>query len=224
MNQPDEKAVAGCYLFRSVPADEIREAIRSLRVTVADFPADADIFTPRTFSRALVIIIDGEAEVFRETGGKKVLMNVLGPGDVFGAASLFADRVTYPTRVRAKTEMRIASVSERDLKALFAQYPKTALNHIAFLTDRIRFLNDRILDLTGRSAESKVARYLSAEYGKGTFQTSLSMTKLAVSLDIGRASLYRVLQKMRDMGYIAIEDKEIRVLAPEELERISESI
>ncbi len=221
MKESDLNLFLQCHLLASLSKDECREAITLLRPTVAEFPADSIIFSAREFVPSLIFVISGCITVERKEKGKRVLLNQLGAGDCFGAASMFGAQEDFPTRVSAKTDVRIAAVDEAGLKSLFNAYPLTAINHIRYLSEKIRFLNKKIAALTGRDTESKVSNYILSVYGKSALQTKINMAETARKLDMGRASLYRVITQLHDSGIIDYHNGFIKIKNIKELERLA---
>jgi CRP-like cAMP-binding protein len=82
--------------------------------------------------------------------------------------------------------------------------------YVRFLTERIAFLNRKICYLTAGSTEQKLATYLSHTLPKdGTYvPLPLPAANLADLLDIGRASLYRAINKLTEDGFISHRGKE----------------
>ena len=92
---------------------------------------------------------------------------------------------------------------------------KLVENYLAFLSQRIRFLNKKIAGFTQSGAEGKLARYLlevAASQGKDSLLLPTSIQNIAKILNLGRASLYRALDTLSDLGYIVREGKTVRLL------------
>lgn len=219
MLKNDLSALTSCYLFNDMTSAERQRAISAMHITVAEYPADVVITSPEQFAPALYFVITGDLAVTQDHGDNPVLMRLIRAGETFGAAAMFGSCKNYPTTIRARSPVRIAAITEADLRDLFQQYPSTAIAHIRFLSDRIRFLNDRLDSTTGRSTESKLAKYLVETYGKQTCQSRMNMTQVARSLDMGRASLYRLITQFVDEGLIDFSHGTIQLLRPDILKR-----
>ena len=219
MLDSDLNAMASCYLFDGMSPEERRDAISQLHISVAAYPAGTVIVSPDQFVPALYHVISGTLAVTQEKGCTPVLMRLLESGESFGAASLFGCSESYPTTIRSQTAVRVAAITEEALVHLFLHYPEAAIAHIRFLSEKVRFLNERLDATTGRSVESKVSKYLLDTYGKETCHAPLNMSQVARNLDIGRASLYRLLTQFSGEGLIDFARGQIRILALEKLKR-----
>ncbi len=219
----DEKIFSSCHLFFGMSPEMISEAIARIRPTVAEFPAGSIIFRANEFSPSLIYVLSGTLTVERKEEGKRVLLNTIEARDSFGAASMFGFHSVeeFPTKVKAKSDVRIAAVDEGALTALFKDFPIAAINHIRYLSEKIRFLNKKLSALTGRDAESKLANYLLKVYGKSPLQRKLNMAETSRKLDMGRASLYRIIARLNDAGIIHYHDGYIEILQIKELERLA---
>ena len=91
---------------------------------------------------------------------------------------------------------------------------KIALNYIRFLSGRIQFLNRKIDSFTAPDAEQALLSYL-GQKPQGRVE-GISMVKLCEILNIGRTSLYRVMQQLEDSGKIKREGKTIWLLSGKE--------
>ena len=150
---------------------------------------------------AIGIVTDGEVAITRSGEHRKVLHRTLGPGELFGASSLFGGEGTFPTTVTASRAATLLLLTEQDIRAMIAAVPRIAENYIRMLTGKIRFLNHRLDTLAGRSAEERVAAHLLHGIGE---DGSLGTTKSALAslLGLGRASLYRILDLFEEKGWI----------------------
>ena len=175
-----------------------------------DFTKGADIYVPDDYHKALGVVLWGRAEAVSVKSEKAVLTS-FGIGGVFGAAALFGDG-EYVSCVRAVTDCRVQFLPESLLREWFAAYPEMALNYIAFLTDRVRFLNGKIAVYTCDGTAAKLYSWLSSNCDAEGALPKLSMTKLAAALHMGRTSLYRGLDELEKNQLIAREGGKVRVL------------
>lgn len=219
MLDSDLNAMASCYLFSGMPPEDRKNAIAQLHISVVQYPPGTVIVSPDLFIPALYHVISGTLAVTQEKGSTPVLMRLLESGESFGAASLFGCSENYPTTIRAQTSVRVAAITEDALEHLFLHHPEAAIAHIRFLSEKVRFLNERLDATTGRSVESKVSKYLLDTYGKETCHSSLNMSQVARNLDIGRASLYRLLTQFSREGLIDFSHGKIRILSFDLLKR-----
>ena len=189
-------------------------------VRTAEFADGGVIFADGT-PAALGVLVRGGAEIIRAGAGGEVLLRTLGVGDVFGAATLFG-RESAGTQVRARGGACAVFLGRAAVEAVFAADPRTAIGYIAFLSEKIGFLNARLSTFTAESAEARLAGYiLRAAAGRDTFVSALPLSRLAELLGLGRASLYRVFDALCAAGAIEKKQKNITIKDRAYLARVS---
>ncbi len=215
--------LSSCYLFQGMTEEDVSRALLLLSPTRHSFASGEIILNTDDTHHRLYFIESGSVRISRTVDGNPVLLNVAKAGDCFGVASLFGNCEKYPTIVTAKGVTSLQIVEEDALAACFASFPQTALAHIRFLSEKIRFLNDKLDSLSGRSSISKLAKFLTtnADTETGVVSSPLSMKQIASSLDIGRASLYRLLGQMESSQWILLTDGCIKICDRQSLERLA---
>ena len=171
------------------------------------FSRGASIYAPHDYPKALGVVLRGRAEAVSMQRSSAVL-SVFAKGAVFGAAALFGGD-GYVSQIRATTDCRVQFLPEQLLREWFVTYPQISLNYMAFLTDRVRFLNGKIAVFTCEDAAEKLYSWLQRNNDENT---KLSMTKLAATLNIGRTSLYRAMDELEAKHLIVREDGKVRVI------------
>lgn len=187
---------------------------------IETFPKGAMIYSCHDFQRALGIVLCGAVQVSRTGGdGRRVVMNTLFPGQIFGAAALFGECEAYVTEVDALRSAKVMFISQKVILDWMQQDYRIGENYIRFLSDRIRFLNQKIAGFTDGQADDRLKRYLLGHCSEdGQVTLPRSMVELAQSLNIGRSSLYRSLDALSAQGLIRREGKQMYVVSMERLE------
>lgn len=202
-----ESTLRSCFLFEDLP-DEICAQIQQMLPPPFSFQKEHVIDVPA--QRGLILLVHGRARVVHQSENQvERLVKFLEPGQLFGAAGLFGDQKSSSTVV-AMSNGQAWFLPEEILLRIWEQYPQTAQRYIRFLTERVRFLNRRIAALAEPSAQDRLWHYLLQHCREdGTVQLDRSMTALAKTLGIGRASLYRVLDAMQERGQLSHKDHSI---------------
>ena len=206
-------------IFRNMSA-ETEAVLEILQEDV--FSAGARIVDAQDFEsfRGLGVLLSGKACVFGKNREEEVLLNRLNEADVFGAATVFFREKEAVSTVTAKTKCRILFIERSLLEKIMENDFAVASAYIAFLSERVYFLNRKIIGFTAKSADCALADYvLRAVDAEGSL--TVNMSRLASSLDIGRTTLYRVLEILCDEGALAYDGKKIRILNRELLEKRS---
>ena len=129
------------------------------------------------------------------------------------ALALFGGNDCYISEITAKTDLEVLFITEQELTVLFQKYPQTAINYIAFLSEKVRFLNKKLNVVSSSGAENTVLKYLVSIADKnGEIENFKNMSLISKTLGISRASLYRALSGLEQNGYIIKENNYIKVI------------
>lgn len=168
---------------------------------------------------SLYLVLDGRAVVRRSGDGQAVILNVKQPGEVFGAAQLFGDAGL--TDVTAACRCRCLVIPREAVEELLFRDHGFTLNYIAFLSDRIRFLNKKIASFTAGDGEKTLAGYLlSSTCEDGRVDLPSNMSALAQSLNMSRPTLYRAFSSLEKRGVIEKNGAYVRIISVEKLKSI----
>lgn len=174
-----------------------------------DYARGDVLFSREACPRSLAFLLSGSALVYKRAGdGKRLLMNRLAPGDVFGMASLFCD-APYPVEVIAEHAARAFFIGRERLEAAFSAEPCLARNYIALLSERIHFLNRRIEALAGDDVRERLLSVLDGFANGDAFTLPYSLSQLAEMVGVGRASLYRALDELEREGVLSRDGRAI---------------
>lgn len=213
--------LASSPLLRGAPPEVAEDLLK--KCGTASYRKNDMIFDREHPLEMLCILLEGGALVLKsENGEPHVLMNKLSPGGLFGIVTLFSETQFFLTEVRALEKCTVILIPEDILRELFQTYFIICENYIVYLTQRIRFLHTKIEAFTGSSVEKKLFSYLRSHWVRqtdGSAQVSLtvSYTQLAEVLNIGRASLYRVLTELEMRGHLVRQGKILYIPSPEEM-------
>lgn len=203
---------AKMFLFTGVDRSVVQAAIQDADCETVSYADGQEIFGPEDFQRKLGLVLEGRVHVY----GGQVLLNTIGTGGVFGAAALFGQNKSYCSRLRAVGNCNIMFFTEALVQKLIADNGIIALNYVRFLSDKIRFLNKKIATFTADSAKGSLLHYLVSQSElqnrpDGTVILPMSCQKLAESLNMGRASLYRAFEQLENDGLIRRSGKSVAI-------------
>lgn len=209
-------ALCATKLFFGVSRKSLSELLEAQEKTTVVYKRGEEIYTPEKYDTSLGFIIRGNVNVIKPAGA--VTLSTLSKGDIFGAETLYSQRDYYVARLVASTETKVLFIDKNTINVLMVREQALATNFISYLSDKVYYLNSRIDSFTGGSAESRLATYLIECFGGyKTLQLKQPYTKLATSLDIGRASLYRAFDSFISSGAIEKDGKYIRLLNEDKL-------
>lgn len=218
-------AAEGHPLFRDVGTDHMEKALKN--ASVRTFRKGEEI---RCGEPALYLLESGKARVYRMSSGKTVLYNTLSAGSAFGCAQLFGGGGSL-TSVVAASACVCLILPEEEIQTLVGSDHAFASNYVAFLTDRIRFLNRRISSFTAGNGEQVLASYLlsrlPAQSGEDprspVLELPLKMAGLASALNMSRPTLYRAFRTLEEQGAASREPagNRVRIASVQQLKTIA---
>lgn len=212
------------FLFRGMESDSVEKLLRCLESIDGAFReiefSSGDVISD---GGEICCIISGSADIKAAPNSDAILRRVTA-GDTFGAGMLYTDDSFSPTVAVARTKCLVLFVPKKTVDILIGESPEVAKNYIAFLSDKIAFLNRRILAFSAGDTESKLAVYLYQISGEGRNCEDIpvgdSFTTVAKKLNMGRASLYRTLDSFERDGLIQRDGTKISILKLDELLKI----
>lgn len=218
------KLLSQIFLFRDVNADIVSHAYFSEECTCVLFEAGEKIFTRNSYQKCMGVVLSGELRAVKvAANGSGVILNTFCRGGIFGVAGMFHQLSSYVSEIVVKKQSRVLFLPQTLLHQLFIEEPKTAENYIVFLTERICYLNSCIDHFTGGSARGRISSYIlslcAQNRNPAAVELPCSMTRLADSLDIGRASLYRTFDALEKEKIICRNGKTLIILDAEKLKQ-----
>lgn len=201
------KLLKACSLFAGLCEETLIHA--SEASSERQFPAGTSLFSAD--ERYIGVIAGGSAKAFKHRRGENVAMNVLGYGDVFGAASLMGGELPPTDAVAVRTVTAMILTEDAFLGLMREDFALTE-NFCRYLIGRVRFLTDRVECMAGTTAADKLLIYLETNADGNSVHLPFGMNSLAKALSFSRASLYRALSELEAAGKISRSGHEIRLL------------
>ena len=161
---------------------------------------------------ALYAVRRGQIRIGTGTeGGRRLTLNILGPGDVFGEVALLDGRPrTADALAGEKTELFV--VRRRDFLDLLDVKPAVAVGIIELLCSRIRWMSERMEETTLLPVSERLARRLVALADDFGSELSVSQESLAVFVGATRETVNRQLQVWKRDNLIELGRGRIRLL------------
>ena len=224
-----ESSLAACQLFAGIDSEELKIMLECLNPAVRSFKKDEYLSVQGDDLYGLGVLLEGEAMVAKENAaGERVILAVLGPGDLFGETAAFSGAGKWPASV----------IAQGDCKAFFLPPEKITGNcqkqcpsHRRLITNMLRIVSDKALALnkkveylTIKSMRGKISAFLLEQYekqGSATFLLPLKRNEMAEFLNVTRPSLSREMCRMRDEGIIDFHQSTIKI---KDLEALRDSI
>lgn len=203
-------------IFSGMSEKEIKILSEEFSLVSVSFGKHEKIFSPESYKSALAVILKGSADVYKETEKGPLFLSVLPKGAVFGMAALFFEDRGFINSVCAREDCKVLFISKEILEKIFSRYPVTVTNYITVLSKKIHYLNSKILFLTSSSPSSRLFSWLlneSEKQGSREIRLNISYSELALTLSMGRTSLYRSFDELRQQGRAVRQGKTVKLLS-----------
>lgn len=220
------KVVASQPLFASLSETECDALVeRSLCRSVAQGTV---LFREGESCRGLYLVVEGVVWTYRaNAGGHEQVFGVFGPGESLGEVSLL-DEGPYLASARVAKSGRVLFLPFEQVQALYRTHPQVAHAVVQELGRRVRSLAALVDQLALQDVPTRVASAVlrfaedSGEFRKGrTFRLPRTQEALAAELGTTREGVARALRSLRGLGVITQSGPRIRVLDPDQLQRLA---
>src|SRR5512142_2086442 len=144
--------------FQGLPAADF-EWINSLFHEYG-YAADEVICLAGDPAERLFVVADGRVRLLRHSlAGKDILLDLLTPGEFFGALSGLGNEA-YPETAQAHTPSCILVISREAFQQILQRHPSVALKVLGIMAAKLSAANDRVRQLSALTVEARIASVL----------------------------------------------------------------
>lgn len=161
------------------------------------FPAGEKIFREGDDSRDAYRILSGRVDISIGTGGKRILLARLGPGDIFGEMALIEDKARSATAT-AEIGVEAEVMSPADFNRIILQDPARLLPYLASFFERLRTTNNMLrMEMRRRSGDSSIDRLHLDPVPEGASVQVLPVSRVLLSAGTKHAQLRSSAEELR---------------------------
>src|ERR671917_1541393 len=215
-------------IFESLPKEQIREILSDLlqRNAEINLRAGEVFYTPRELDGKLFILKQGRVRIYKMEASREFTLEVLEAGTVFGEVAFTAHRLR--DAYAEATEPSILLAMEReDVERLIQQKPQVGLRMISLLSERLRYYETRLEDVTLKGVPGRLASLIlflvESEGvqipGEIGIPTRYSHEHLGTMVGANREAVTRAFGHLQDEGAVQIRRRLIYVDDLQALER-----
>ncbi|HTD61635.1 MAG TPA: Crp/Fnr family transcriptional regulator [Gemmatimonadaceae bacterium] len=193
------------FLDRLSPA--ARRALAA-RASVWQFRAGEVLWTAGSPIDRMLVVIEGEVRVIRESGGRQHVLHTEGPGGTLGEVPFYSGG-SAPATAIATMATRCVILSREAIEAAIVADPAVAWVLLDRLASRVRGLVERVDRLALQSVTTRLVGLLLAKVPRTTIggdaEVGLGMSQEALAAELGtvREVVVRALRSLRESGLIA---------------------
>jgi CRP-like cAMP-binding protein len=200
---------------------QLRQAVEAVAVRVTVREGET-LFSQGEPGDALYIIERGEIVIsVSAADGRRLALDVLREGEVFGEIALFGgDRTATAT---ASVDCVLRRTRRSDILAMLRRHPELALDFIDLLCDRLRTVSDKLEGRTFLPVPARLADrllYLEAKLGDGG-RVVVSQADLAEFVGATREGVAKTLAIWRSRKWVALSRGVIHIVDRAALESVA---
>jgi CRP-like cAMP-binding protein len=202
-------------VFAALSASQFDQALAASRPEEAE--AGRVVYQRGDAARHFFIVLEGRVRlsVFSRGGEEKVI-EILGPGKIFGEVGMFSESGCYPVTAVAASRTRLARIANRDYLAILRECPETCLRMLGHMASRLGRHVQQIEDATLDPATDRFVHLIESRMPAGTagpvdVRLDESRQELASFLSMKPETLSRVLRALTGSGAIVVQGRSVRV-------------
>src|SRR5215216_826464 len=215
-------------VFEDLPKEEIREILRDLlrRNAEINLGAGEVFYTPQEPDGKLFILKQGRVRIYKMESSREFTLEVVDAGTVFGEVAFTAHRLR--DAYAEATEPSILLAMERaDVERLIQRKPQVGLHMISLLSERLRYYETRMEDITLKAVPTRLASLILFLVEKEGVQvpgeiripTNYTHEHLGTMIGANREAVTRAFGRLQDEGVLQVRRRLIYVEDVEALER-----
>ena len=215
-------------IFESLPKEEIREILDDLLQRNAEINLGAGevFYTPQEPDGELFILKQGRVRIYKMEGSREFTLEVVDAGTVFGEVAFTAHRLR-DAYAEAMEPSILLAMNRADVERLIQQKPQVGLRMISLLSERLRYYETRMEDITLKGVPGRLASLILFLVEKEGVQvpgeirlpTRYTHEHLGTMIGANREAVTRAFGRLQDEGALQIRRRLIYVENVEALER-----
>jgi len=159
----------------------------------------------------IYLIQEGQVEVYRRRRGHRVIIMILGPGDLLGLDPHLC-QASFPFSARALSPVAAVRLRGDVLTWLLETRPSLSRRLLVYLASHVERMRRRVEELASGDLTVRMATLLLNETDGRSGTLRLPQLTLAELLGASRSSVNRVLKDLEAKGMLRVEYRRIEVL------------
>ncbi len=222
------ETIDNCKLFRQITSEETDKILNCSKAGKRTYQEGSYVFSQGETPSRLFLLLEGKVQISKDfTSGKRDILYMVEPGNVFGEIFLFGDRKRYWYDAVAVTDIQVL---EMPWDFFYHFCSKACGHHKQFTQNMLEILSENNFNITRKlhlistaSLRERLALWLlDAADEDGQVVLHLNREQLADFLGVARPSLSRELMKMQKDGLVDVSKKQIVILDRNALELLNE--
>jgi CRP/FNR family cyclic AMP-dependent transcriptional regulator len=229
MNVHEEvELLSGVDIFEGISKEEIREILDDLlqRNVETNLEAGEVFYTPRQPDGKLFVLKKGRVRIYKTEGSREFTLEVVDAGTVFGEVA-FTPHALRDAYAEATEPSILLAMERADVERLIQQKPQVGLRMISLLSERLRYYETRLEDITLKGVPGRLASLIlflvESEGvqvpGEISIPTRYTHEHLGTMIGANREAVTRAFGRLQDEGAVQLRRRLIYVEDVQALEK-----
>ena len=216
MNTQDLSELEQARIFTGISGEQIELLMDCVHGEIRTYDKDSYIFSAGDQISQIGVVMEGQLQVENiDYWGNAAIINLIGPGEIFGEAYSSPDSEPLPNDIRALTRCRVLFM---DMHGILTTCQRACSFHNLLIqnlymisTRRNRYMNRKISHMSKRTTREKLLAYLSDEaqrHDSKHFAIPFDRQQLADYLSVERSAMSAELSRMQRDGLISYHKNE----------------
>jgi CRP/FNR family cyclic AMP-dependent transcriptional regulator len=224
--QDVKSILAHHFMLKHLPPEEIDRLAQV--ATTRGYKAGEPVFLKGDPGTAMMAVLSGRVRICSYSAeGREVVLNVIGPGEVFGEIALI-DGGERTADAFAMEAAELLVLSRRDFLPFLYRNPEVCVRLLEVMCQRLRWTSEQLEDVNFLDLRCRLAKrliYLSDHHSEPTgadqrMGVRISQNLLASMIGTSREAVNKQLRSWEERGMIDVRRGSITVLDRERLERV----
>ena len=215
-------------IFEGLSKEEIRQILDDLlrRNAETNLQAGEVFYTPRQPDGKLFVLKRGRVRIYKMEGSREFTLEMVDAGTVFGEVA-FTPHALRDAYAEAMEPSILLAMERADVERLIQQKPQVGLRMISLLSERLRYYETRLEDITLKGVPGRLASLIlflvESEGvqipGEISIPTRYTHEHLGTMIGANREAVTRAFGRLQDEGALQIRRRLIYVDDVEALQR-----
>ena len=219
---------------QSIQLEFLKQVQESLRTEIAgrldqrvkEADKGRSLLEKGSHSTDVFFLLEGRAQVvLYATSGRKVCVNDIGPGDMFGEIAVLT-REPRSASVVALSEVQYAEMSEMDFMACLESSPAAGIWLASRFASSVRRLTEQVFELSALNVQTRIRCHLLRLADKGercsegiVYRPAPTHQEFADHIGTSREAVSREFNWLSDQGVIRYDRESLTIIDLARLER-----
>lgn len=216
-------ALKTSYLFDDFSEEDLKPLAEQCRRI--DRKAGEILFQEGAPADYFYILLSGRVQAYKiSMEGKEMILHLFNPGDIFAEFPVFSGAKTYPVSTLCLKDSKFLAIYGHGFMELAVSRPHLLFKMLIRLSERLRYLTALVEDLSLRSVDARLAKYLLTVSRNINQEAAIEIQKKTLAAILGTVpeSLSRAFKKLSQANVITVQGNSILILDRQELERLAD--